>query len=92
MSEQDPKGFYPYRVAFTGKTKAALEKAVMLGGDNETETINRAIQVYARLVEETVLHRKKIVIHDGRLVPARLIFGRGRPRLAIEGETLDIGQ
>jgi hypothetical protein len=92
MSEQDHEEFYPYHVAFTEATVAALKKAAMLGGDNETDTVNRAVQIYAALVEETVLHGKKIAIHGGKPVPVRLVFERGMPRLMIESEVLDIGK
>lgn len=56
-------------VNFTEKTSEALEEAARLSRDNRTDTINRAVQIYARLLREVLgpdgrPNGKTIAIHE----------------------------
>lgn len=66
----------------------ALEVAVTLGGHNQTDTLNRAIQAYARILEETVLNGKKISIHDGEPITATVDPETGEMKVVWDYETL----
>lgn len=60
----------------TSRSSAALELAVELSGDTKTDTINRALQIYAYL---------KKVIRDGGSVHVREQDGAELERLRIVG-------
>lgn len=52
QSEQ-PKGLTRLTVNLTPKAAQALEQAVVVTGDSKTDTVNRALQAYAYIVNIT---------------------------------------
>lgn len=63
-------------VNLTSRSSAALELAVELSGDTKTDTINRALQIYAYIEQ---------VIRDGGSVHVREQDGAELERLRIVG-------
>lgn len=53
-------------VALTTKSEAALERLRILTRMTETDLINRAIQVYAYIAEETAMDKKLAFVDTGR--------------------------
>jgi hypothetical protein len=70
------RGLERITVNLTSRSSAALELAVAICGDTKTDTINRAIQIYAYLEK---------VIRDGGSVHVREESGAELERLKIVG-------
>jgi hypothetical protein len=70
------RGLERITVNLTSRSSAALELAVELSGDTKTDTINRALQIYAYLEK---------VIRDGGSVHVREQDGAELERLRIVG-------
>jgi hypothetical protein len=70
------RGLERITVNLTSRSSSALELAVELSGDTKTDTINRAIQIYAYLEK---------VIRDGGSVHVREQTGVGLERLRVVG-------
>ena len=59
-------------VNLTPRASRALESVTVLTGDSKTDTINRALQIYAFL-EETVAKGGTVVVQEGKDAPPQLI-------------------